>query len=686
MKRFLPTVIGLTLTVSASANGELKDGWLILEDFESQPTLVTHNFQAGNGKTAVLAYTADPSGATGMTLDVSGAQWQEVVELDITLPAGKTIADYAQVAFDYYVIKGNYKKIKIMIDDSELYYSSGYGEATSSKKWIEFSTAIPESMTSGNKLKLRFGVDSGESGSQYYYDNVRLLPKADVSGESQNGTLNGDIYMVEDFEASIMGASYTVLGGAKASVSDNPSGSGVVAKVVNSSYSAFPQFEVTLPDGKTLGNVRNVMFDVYVPTDVATQPSDPTFKQRRIAINGTEVYYDVKEDGSTQDYPDCGAADKWATVSLELNKLDKLTDALKAPTEFKLAVGIHDDAITYYIDNVRLQLGEPVETPDEPVDEEVLMTTLDYISSVYPVQGRYVTSLAQNAYSIASKTSLISKIAVKSGSYASLTCGGEDVMQLKISQAAYNYTDISLSFSKALTAPGDYKVVIPAGVITFTNKADGSTFTNPAMYYSWTIVEKACKGTEEEPIESLSFVFDMAKESNYNFLISPELGESYLWYKVYVVGWVSRTDMQAHFDSDGVASTYYATLLSDDVNTTDPSKCVWYTTKTGANLSLDGTYGRDTFHKRYLTKYSKFDNYTYNGVTFVRGGLTKSDMTEIPDPGQSAIDIIGTDGQPESVTVYNLQGMQVLNNASPESLSTLPAGLYIVNGKKMVIR
>ena len=387
MKRFLPTVIGLTLAVSASANGEMKNGWLILEDFESQPTLVTHNFQAGNGKTAVLTYTADPLGATGMTLDVSGTQWQEIVELDITLPAGKTIADYAQIAFDYYVIKGNYKKIKIMVDDKELYYSSGYGEATSSKKWIEFSTAIPETVTSDNTFKLRFGVDSGDEGSQYYYDNVRLLPKADVTGESQNGTLDGDIYMVEDFEASIMGASYTVLGGAKAAVSDNPSGSGIVAKVVNSSYSAFPQFEVKLPDGKTLDNVRNVMFDIYVPTDVATQPSDPTFKQRRIAINGAEVYYDVKEDGTTQDYPDCGAADKWATVSLELNKLDKLTDAQKALTEFKLAVGIHDDAITYYIDNVRLELGDPVETPDDPVDEEVLMSTLDYISSIKPAEG-----------------------------------------------------------------------------------------------------------------------------------------------------------------------------------------------------------------------------------------------------------------------------------------------------------
>lgn len=38
------------------------------------------------------------------------------------------------------------------------------------------------------------------------------------------------------------------------------------------------------------------------------------------------------------------------------------------------------------------------------------------------------------------------------------------------------------------------------------------------------------------------------------------------------------------------------------------------------------------------------------------------------------------------VTVYNLQGVCVLRDASPEALKQLPGGLYIVNGKKICIR
>lgn len=48
----------------------------------------------------------------------------------------------------------------------------------------------------------------------------------------------------------------------------------------------------------------------------------------------------------------------------------------------------------------------------------------------------------------------------------------------------------------------------------------------------------------------------------------------------------------------------------------------------------------------------------------------------------SGIDEIISDGQ--TATVYNLQGMPVMCNANAEDLLSLPAGLYIINGKKIV--
>ncbi len=42
--------------------------------------------------------------------------------------------------------------------------------------------------------------------------------------------------------------------------------------------------------------------------------------------------------------------------------------------------------------------------------------------------------------------------------------------------------------------------------------------------------------------------------------------------------------------------------------------------------------------------------------------------------------------EPQTATVYNLQGVCVLKNAANDAVSNLPAGLYIVNGKKVVIK
>lgn len=38
------------------------------------------------------------------------------------------------------------------------------------------------------------------------------------------------------------------------------------------------------------------------------------------------------------------------------------------------------------------------------------------------------------------------------------------------------------------------------------------------------------------------------------------------------------------------------------------------------------------------------------------------------------------------VTAYSISGVRVLDNADPEAMKSLPAGLYIVNGKKTVIK
>lgn len=49
-------------------------------------------------------------------------------------------------------------------------------------------------------------------------------------------------------------------------------------------------------------------------------------------------------------------------------------------------------------------------------------------------------------------------------------------------------------------------------------------------------------------------------------------------------------------------------------------------------------------------------------------------------------DVIAGAGAATAVTVYNLQGMRVLENAAPEALRKLPKGIYIVNGRKVAVK
>lgn len=87
-------------------------------------------------------------------------------------------------------------------------------------------------------------------------------------------------------------------------------------------------------------------------------------------------------------------------------------------------------------------------------------------------------------------------------------------------------------------------------------------------------------------------------------------------------------------------------------------------------------------------------NETYTIKSVTRNGDTVSDYSTIAvEPGTQIVvisdnatgiqDIIGA---VENVTVYNLQGMPVLSNAPAAAISNLPAGIYIVNGVKIMKR
>lgn len=53
--------------------------------------------------------------------------------------------------------------------------------------------------------------------------------------------------------------------------------------------------------------------------------------------------------------------------------------------------------------------------------------------------------------------------------------------------------------------------------------------------------------------------------------------------------------------------------------------------------------------------------------------------------GSTGIESIVTDGN-QNADVYNLQGIKVMRQASADDLNALPAGIYIINGRKVAVK
>ena len=184
--------------------------------------------------------------------------------------------------------------------------------------------------------------------------------------------------VTEDFEAYNIGKTFEMNnpGGGTATVAANPSGGGKVLFLQNSAWNTVPAFHFKLPEGKKLGDCTSVSFSIYIPSD--NSGDYVNYKQRHVYLNGRLVYKDVKADG-TDDYPKLGEKDSWAGQTISISKFD-LTDEERQLMGFTIAMGINDQQIHYYMDNVTVKYPFNTSQP------------------VLPTQGAYYTGKYRNLF------------------------------------------------------------------------------------------------------------------------------------------------------------------------------------------------------------------------------------------------------------------------------------------------
>lgn len=193
-KLFLLFAAASICSAASAAKGDVTNGWLMVEDFESYDVsddVPIWNNRGGditslcyivNNKTANQA--AKINGAV-TTVDVGkrtayfegGDGYGSVMELDVTLPEGKTLANYSDIKFNLLrdPSDADYKNMHIQANDFIILKQTNYPHQATPPYWYEKSYAIPTN-TVGNTFKLRLGLETNSG--KYYIDNVMLKETA----------------------------------------------------------------------------------------------------------------------------------------------------------------------------------------------------------------------------------------------------------------------------------------------------------------------------------------------------------------------------------------------------------------------------------------------------------------------------------------------------------------------------
>lgn len=339
-------------SAAASTNGTVTDGWLMAEDFQNKTVgdvMSTWDYTDHDTGLGTCTIVAEPNKAENMMANfvVVEGDYNTLIEVPVTLPEGKTIADYEAIKFDIYRFRGddNHKYIAVFIDNAEVKIDAQYIERAPENGWKTWEYPIPASVTSENQIRIRLGIKSNLA--NYAIDNIQLKERADLPPVGYDATTNGTVtekkLMVNDFQhygaAGVELGSWTrggsVLGNV-ATAEDPENRSNLVGSFSGpSNYETVMEIPVTLPEGKTLKDYDQISFKLYRCSD------DADNKKMRVQADGYEIHYDT-------DYPKQAEIGVWTekTYPIEQNEVGNT---------FNLRLGIESDKPHYLIDNVMLQ-------------------------------------------------------------------------------------------------------------------------------------------------------------------------------------------------------------------------------------------------------------------------------------------------------------------------------------------
>lgn len=362
MKKLYALAVAILCAATATAaNGDVTNGWLMLEDFEgAAPEMSIINVD--NGKdgqgTLEIATIAKDGNENNKVVKFTPGGYGHGIKLVATLPEGKTIADYTDFKIDFYCTNGknDYKPFRLYIDGNKLFEENAV--ISGENVWKEFTKGI---QVTGNNNKVTFWLYCHASSSiTLVYDNICLKeknggstedpdPQPEGFNETTNGTVSEDgVLMVNDLQQhgavdvalSIWarkdnsGNQNAPKGTAKTAV-DPTDAKNLTAHFTGGDYNTVLEFDVKLPEGKTLADYSAILFDLY------RNSGDADNKNFRVQADDEVIHVDTS-------YPSQGNKNKWQ------NRSYNIPEDTQVGNSFKLRLGIESNEADYLIDNIRL--------------------------------------------------------------------------------------------------------------------------------------------------------------------------------------------------------------------------------------------------------------------------------------------------------------------------------------------
>lgn len=345
-------------------------GTELLFDFESDQLGDTYPMTVpANGTATVIE---DPAGTRGKVLSIGSPEKlanQTEPVFNIKLPEGIKLKHCSNLILDIYVINNNGiygQGLRMRINDKEGVVGTNFQTLGALNNAWGSNLTVPISMVplsvedkELSEFTLSFGNRTGSG--NYLFDNIKIEYATIETGSEKI-----------DFESDNLGDTYpmTVPANGIATVIDDPATPGNKVLSIGSADAMVnqsePIFNFKMPVGKTLGDCKRLILDIYVVNNNGIYGQG-----LRMKINGVEGV-------NGTNFQALGAQNNaWGrNLSVDLSMVP-LSQADKLLTEFTLSFGNRTGTGHYLYDNIRLEWetgSDPTIIPEQIIwktDEEV---------------------------------------------------------------------------------------------------------------------------------------------------------------------------------------------------------------------------------------------------------------------------------------------------------------------------